>query len=174
MSIKKGAVALIEGLEYDVLDVLKQDHINATYDIRIAIKEHKINGRKELEKALLSGIEPEEAIVEWFYTMKIKEFKTYDAIKNRNVKNAVDEIRKLMLIDELSMVEIVDVLNFSLYDKFWKNKILSLCGLRKKNPSGVKKIDSLRLAAKGAKEEKFQESKKPLTKQKNRKMQELD
>jgi len=174
MSIKKGAVALIEGLEYDVLDVLKQDHINATYDIRIAIKKHKINGHKELEKALLSGVEPEEAIAKWFYSMKVKEFKTYDSVKNPNMENAVAEIKKLMLIDELSMVEIVDVLNFSLYDGFWKNQILSLTGLRRKNKAGVKKIDSLRLAAKRAKEEKFQESKKPLTKQKNRKMQELD
>ena len=173
MSIKKGAVALIEGLEYDVLDVLKQDHINATYDIRIAIKEHKINGRKELEKALLSGIEPEEAIVEWFYTMKIKEFKTYDCVKNPKKSESIAEIKKLLYVDELSMVEIVDVLNFSLYDNFWKNQILSLTGLRKKNKSGVRKIDNLRLAAKRAKEEKTQNSKKPLERQ-SRKMQDLD
>jgi len=174
MNLNKGTIALIDGFEFDVKEVLKIDDLDATWDIRISIRKHKINGKKELEKAILSGIEPEEAIVKWFYSMKVKEFKTYDAIKNPNVKNAVDEIRKLMLIDELSMVEIVDVLNFSLYDNFWKNQILSLCGLRKKNKSGVKKIDSLRLAAKRAKEEKFQESKKPLTKQKNRKMQELD
>jgi len=174
MSLKKGLVALINGLEYEIKEILHANHTEATWDIKIAIKKHKINGHKELEKALLSGVEPEEAIAKWFYSMKVKEFKTYDSVKNPNMENAVAEIKKLMLIDELSMVEIVDVLNFSLYDGFWKNQILSLTGLRRKNKAGIKKIDNLRLAAKRAKEAKFQESKKPLTKQKNRKMQELD
>ena len=174
MDLNKKSTVLIDGIEYEIKDVLNINREQALWDIRVGIKKGNIFCHEELEKALESGVEPEEAIVEWFYNQKVKTFSNFDSVKNPNKEMAVSEVKKLLYIDDLSMVEIVDALSFSLTDNFWKNQILSISGLRKKNTSGIRKIENLRLASLRSKQKKAEESKKPLEKQNSRQYNDLD
>ncbi len=147
MKLKIGWIILIHGLEYHIRKILGQNVTEGTHDIRIALKEQNFGNKEYLEQMLINGKEFEEAIPLWFYKQKQITHSSYDAVTKPNYTQATQEIKKLIYIDDISPAEIIECLVFSLTDSFWKNQILSLSGLRKRNSQGVRKFDNLHLAA---------------------------
>jgi hypothetical protein len=72
--------------------------------------------------------------------------------------NWLEEIRKLLEMDNEIHSEIVNVIKFGRTDDFWKSNFLSISALRSKNKSGVSKYDSIKANMESQKPKRIKES----------------
>jgi hypothetical protein len=84
-----------------------------------------------------------QAVSQWFHELKAIDYPRIKSIQKYNKKTAEDTIKKLIRIDGFTEDEIVEVLNFSFYDEFWKKNIYSVCSLRTSGKNGLTKFENI-------------------------------
>ena len=74
-----------------------------------------------------------------------KQLRLYKDSRNKLVNDSIDVIDKLIRVDKYSFEEIHKKLQFAVKDDFWKDKILSLVGLRRKAKNGMSKFNNIQI-----------------------------
>jgi len=94
-----------------------------------------------------------------------KEFQHYKlqthdiaSLKNANLEEWADTVRKLEEIDGKEFDVIEKVLGFALQDNFWINNLISLKGIRDKNKNGLTKFDQIEAKAVPKKQIRYEEA----------------
>jgi len=108
-------------------------------------KESNINITNNIKGQNLEYIK----IVNNFIEKKLTDetFKNSLYLKNTDVQAWVLEIDRLVRLDKHTQDTIIEVLEFSLYNPFWSNQIVSLLNIRKKSKrNGLSKFENCRLS----------------------------
>jgi hypothetical protein len=74
-----------------------------------------------------------------------KQLRLYKDSRNKLVNDSIYVIDKLIRVDQYSFEEIHKKLQFAVKDDFWKDKILSLVGLRRKAKNGMSKFNNIQI-----------------------------
>jgi len=84
-----------------------------------------------------------QAVTQWFHELKAIDFPRLKSIKTYNKKSAEKTIDLLIRKDGFTEDEIIRVLNFSFYDKFWSKNLYSVCALRTSLKNKITKFEAI-------------------------------
>jgi hypothetical protein len=69
-------------------------------------------------------------IAKWFIIQKRLTHSNYKSVRNANAHKHKIYIKKMIELDGLEPMDVIDILHFALTDSFWKDQLLTLSALR--------------------------------------------
>jgi len=138
---KIGDTILHGSREYTVIEVLGHR------TIRVGISEIDLGSKDVLRKCLETH--PDDyafCIAKWFIVQKRLTHSSYHSVRMAVPETQKIHIRRMVEIDKLEPMDIIDLFHYALNDKFWKDNLLTISALRHRSTNKLMKWENIRRA----------------------------